>query len=252
MHIHSRFSDGVSSVKRILEFVEDKTDLDVIAITDHNTIRGSMLAASLQDRYSFDVVVGEEISTRDGEIIGLFMSDEIRAGLSADETVDKIHEQGGLAIAPHPFAKSVGGIGGTGVGAGKVRSLPVDGYEEFNANPTTPYSNVLSKLLLRDVGKARLGGSDAHTALSIGAGGTRFEGRNAADLKRSIEERSVVPIKFSSWIKEFAVTIGVSPGLALQTRNCKRGIAERLAMANFAADFPHLCKLGPALPKSSI
>ena len=75
LHIHSNCSDGKPSIEEILEYVEHKTDLDVIAITDHDTIDGALLAQELMKRkkYRFEVIIGEEISTKRGHIIGLFL-----------------------------------------------------------------------------------------------------------------------------------------------------------------------------------
>lgn len=234
LHIHSRFSDGVSSIKSILDYVEHRRDLNVIAITDHNTIKGAILAASLQDRYSFEIVVGEEIMTESGEIIGLFLENEIKPGLSAEKTIELIHEQGGLAVAPHPFALPVSLIGGVGVGLKGVRSLDLDGYEELNSNPTTFYSNFLSRLLIRPFGGlSRLGGSDAHTVRSIGAAATAFRGKTAADLRRCMESKSTIPIKVSSWLKQLAISARIAPGMALQARKLKNRTAESAALTAF-------------------
>jgi hypothetical protein len=71
--------------------------LDLVCITDHNTIKGALRVKSGKN-----VVVGEEITTADGELIGLFLSEEIKPRMSAVETVEAIHEQGGVAIVPHP------------------------------------------------------------------------------------------------------------------------------------------------------
>lgn len=234
LHIHSRFSDGVSSIKCILDYVERQTPLDVIAITDHNTTKGAVLAASLQDRYSFEIVVGEEIMTESGEIIGLFLEEEIKQGLPPERTIELIHEQGGLAIAPHPFALPVSLIGGVGVGFKGIRALDLDGYEELNSNPTTFYSNFLSRLLVRPLGGlSRLGGSDAHTMRSIGAAATAFRGRTAADLRRCIESRATAPIKISSWFKQLIISAGIAPGMALQARKLKNRTAESAALTAF-------------------
>ncbi|MFH1487029.1 MAG: PHP domain-containing protein, partial [Chloroflexota bacterium] len=72
-HIHSSFSDGMADIPEILHFVEHETDLDVIAITDHDEIAGSHLARELATRgkYRFEVVVGMEITTLDGHLVGL-------------------------------------------------------------------------------------------------------------------------------------------------------------------------------------
>lgn len=238
LHIHSRFSDGISSVKRILDHVERHTPLDVIAITDHNTIKGSYLAASLQDRYSFDVVVGEEILTEHGEIIGLFLTEEVKPKLPIDETIDLIHGQGGLAIAPHPFAIAVGGIGGIGIGLRNMKKYAVDAFEELNANPTTVYSNFLSRFLMRSLPVPRIGGSDAHTADSIGASATLFEGSNADDLKSSIRAHKTTPVKGSAWLKELMITLRVAPAMAAQALRLKNGTAIQAAAAAFSAEFP--------------
>lgn len=74
--------------------------LDFIALTDHNSIE---FAKKLREELSKKIIVGEEITAREGEIIGLFLSEVIPAGLTAAETVAKIHEQGGLVYIPHPF-----------------------------------------------------------------------------------------------------------------------------------------------------
>ena len=74
--------------------------LDCIAVTDHNTIRGALLARELAD---FKVIVGEEVKSSQGDIIGLFLSEEVPKGLSPLETVRRIKGQGGLVLVPHPF-----------------------------------------------------------------------------------------------------------------------------------------------------
>ena len=105
LHIHSNHSDGLASVPDIMEYVATQTDLKVIAITDHNTIEGALFAKSLEDMYpGFEVVVGEEITSKWGHILGLFLTEEVPPGLSAVETIARINEQGGVAIIAHPFA----------------------------------------------------------------------------------------------------------------------------------------------------
>lgn len=230
LHIHSRFSDGVSSIRQIMDHVEHRTPLDVIAITDHNTISGAIHAASLQDRYSFEVIIGEEVTTDKGEVIGLFLTDEIPKDLRIEEAVERIHEQGGLAIAPHPFSAPVSLLGGMGMGLSNVRELPLDGYEEHNGNPTTFYSNVLAKALIRpSSGLARLGASDSHAARTIGSAATAFNGKTHADLRISLETHETYPICFSSWIKQLLISAGSLPGIAFQARKYRNGTAEAVA-----------------------
>src|SRR5436309_16062612 len=76
--------------------------LDVVCATDHNTIIGALRLREIAD--GFRVIVGEEISSRDGEIIGLFLESAVPRELSGEETIARIHDQGGLVVVPHPFS----------------------------------------------------------------------------------------------------------------------------------------------------
>jgi predicted metal-dependent phosphoesterase TrpH len=106
MHIHSIASDGTASVAQILDYVERCLDLDVIAIADHERIEAAVECQRLaQQRGSrVDVVVGEEVTTRSGHLLGLFLQVRLRRNLRLETTVAEIHEQGGVAIVPHPFS----------------------------------------------------------------------------------------------------------------------------------------------------
>src|SRR5579864_9474354 len=103
LHMHTRYSDGRPTVRALLDHIARRTRLQVIAITDHDTIEGALEARALQARYPFEVVVGEEISSREGHILALFLRQHVAPGMSAAETIAAIHEHGGLAIAAHPF-----------------------------------------------------------------------------------------------------------------------------------------------------
>ena len=100
LHNHTHHSpDSILSPKQFVREVTRRR-LDVVAVTDHNSIRGALAVRELAD---FPVIVGEEVRTEDGEILGLFLSDEIPKGLSAGETIARIKHQGGIAGVPHPF-----------------------------------------------------------------------------------------------------------------------------------------------------
>src|SRR5258708_21377874 len=104
--MHSRYSDGYQSVANILDYVERATDLDVIAITDHDCIDGALLARDLITANSrFQVIVGAEISTAEGHLLALNIEQLIPAGLSMEETIWAVHEQGGLAVVAHPLCR---------------------------------------------------------------------------------------------------------------------------------------------------
>lgn len=197
VHIHSLHSDGEASIADILEYVEHHTDLDVIAITDHDTIEGALEAKEIMKNksYRFDLIVGEEITTQEGHIGGLFLKETIPTGLSVQETLARIRVQNGLAIAVHPFYHSrmthakyatMDGIGATTL---LRNNAFIDSIEIVNATPTLADENlgasILNKTLLFN---AEVGSSDAHILAAIGMGYTLFEGRSAQDFRRAVLE----------------------------------------------------------------
>ncbi len=104
LHTHTNASDGWPTPLQLVEHASRRAHLDVIAVTDHDTIQGAVRAAEHAARRSkLHVIVGEEVSSRDGHIIGLFLEKRVPPGLSAAATIHTIHEQGGIAIAAHPF-----------------------------------------------------------------------------------------------------------------------------------------------------
>lgn len=103
LHVHTWYS---FDSKARLEQIERKaleTATDYIAITDHDTIEGAL---RLRSRGKIDVIVGEEISSRFGDIIGLFLEEKIEPDLSPEETIHRVHAQGGLVYIPHPFDRN--------------------------------------------------------------------------------------------------------------------------------------------------
>lgn len=188
LHIHSNHSDGVASIPAIMEYVQAKTDLRVIAITDHNTIEGALFAKSLEEMYDVEVIVGEEVSSQSGHIIGLFLEAPIPAGLSAAETIARISEQDGIAIIPHPFSnRGVFGPFGRSAFAEAINDMAFHALEVYNSVPYLAWANsVASKMFTGGQGIAATGGSDAHMLESIGKGYTLFRGTSAEDLRASI------------------------------------------------------------------
>jgi len=103
LHMHTTASDGWPSPQKLVDHAR-VVGLDVIAVTDHDTIEGALRAAEhAARRTKLQVVVGEEVSSRDGHIVALFIERRIRPGMTAAATVHAIHDQGGLAVAVHPF-----------------------------------------------------------------------------------------------------------------------------------------------------
>lgn len=102
MHTHSEYSPDSRTPIAVQALAIKAAGLDVVAATDHNTIEGALRLRERAD--GFRVIVGEEISSRDGEIIGLFLEKAIPRDLSAEETIARIHDQGGLVSIPHPYS----------------------------------------------------------------------------------------------------------------------------------------------------
>lgn len=191
LHMHSTYSDGTATIEQILDHVEHHTSLDVIAITDHDTIEGSLRARDLWAKGScrFDFVVGEEISTNEGHLLALFIEKRIAPRLSMERSIDLVHEQGGLAIVVHPlnplFRLSCQREVLDRIYAN--HDLWLDGIETWNAGLCGIYANRVSMRVNRQVyGWPEVGNSDAHTLQAIGRGCTWFEGTAAMDLRASI------------------------------------------------------------------
>ncbi len=206
-HMHSNYSDGKPTIEEILDYVENKTDLDLIAITDHDTIEGAVLAEKIvaEKKYRFEVIVGEEISTTDGHIIGLFLTEKIPGGKSCEETVNLIKKQEGLAIASHPFQHTKFSdeymITMDGIGTKNLFDLrfSLDGVEIVNATPTLADENIAATAFNRMVLRiAETGGSDAHILEAISMGYTVFEGKNAEDFKQAIKNHQTQAI-YGRW-----------------------------------------------------
>ena len=103
-HVHSEYSkDCATPVRSILERARE-LGIDIVAITDHNTVEGGLEGLRLADEYGLRVIAGEEIKSTEGEIVGLFLSSyHPRRALAFAETIAAIKAQGGIVYVPHPF-----------------------------------------------------------------------------------------------------------------------------------------------------
>ncbi|MBN1814438.1 MAG: phosphotransferase [Anaerolineae bacterium] len=189
IHIHTTYSDGLMTPAAVVEYAATQTDLRVIAISDHDTIAGAIAAQRYQQRYACDfdleVIIASEITSRDGDILGLFMSDDVPAGMSAADTVAALHAQGALAVAVHPYSfllpTIVNGV------KGLVHRLPFDAIEVRNGAPTEYLSNHIARWLnRRHASLPETGGSDAHYLPTVGQTYTYFPGQDAADFRRAL------------------------------------------------------------------
>jgi len=157
LHIHSKYShDSLMSPEGIVKRAK-KVGLTCIAITDHGTIRGGVEAKKAGEKYGIRVVVGSEVNTDCGDIIGLNLYEEIQE-TKWKEVIGAIRAQGGLAMLPHPYREHCC--------VEEIAPL-VDFIEIWNAR-SSKKQNDLAKRLAREVGKAAVLGSDAHVYRELG------------------------------------------------------------------------------------
>jgi len=187
----------MATVGEVLDHVAAKGDLDVIAITEHDTLRagveGRELAAGRD--LPFEVICGMEVTTLDGHLLALFVDEPVRSFQRMEPTLEAVHRLGGIALAPHPLSwltRSVRAHVFDRVAAlGGNDGVYFDGIEECNMSPAGRASSARARALNRErLGLAAIGSSDAHFLQAVGSGRTLFEGRTARDLRQAIEERA--------------------------------------------------------------
>jgi predicted metal-dependent phosphoesterase TrpH len=194
LHVHTLASDGTSGVEEILAHAVDVARLDVIAVTDHERIDAALAARALAKarKLPIDVVVGEEVTTRGGHLLALFIESPIRPLRSLRSTIAAIHRQGGLAIPAHPlvpYPLCAQAFALRRLLADPDPAVHPDGLETFN--PTAlgrPWHGRVVRFA-EEHGLAAVGSSDAHTASAVGTGHTSFPGRTAEDLRLAILAR---------------------------------------------------------------
>jgi predicted metal-dependent phosphoesterase TrpH len=162
LHIHSKYShDSYLSPSKIIKIARKK-GLDGIAITDHNTLKGGVETSKINSKDDFIVIVGSEIKTEFGDVIGLFLNEEIKSRIFM-QVVEEIKDQGGLVVLAHPFRKGI--------------NFPIDllkhieYIEAFNARSSGSL-NVMAQELAKKFRKKITAGSDAHLGFEVGRGRT--------------------------------------------------------------------------------
>jgi predicted metal-dependent phosphoesterase TrpH len=161
LHLHSNFShDGQSSLGELIERSRE-VGLDRIALTDHNTVDGALELALMAPELT---IVGEEAKTREGEVIGLFITDRLAPYLTPEEVMDLIHEMGGLTYLPHPLDRHRSHFR-----PDRVVELAdrIDIIETYNPWCEAA-ANAAAAGLAADLGKVAATGSDAHSVQELG------------------------------------------------------------------------------------
>ncbi len=160
LHVHTCYSnDGKTTMEELLEYAE-RFGIGCIAVTDHNSFEAYH---ELKDNGRIIIIPAEEVSSAEGHIVALGIDRLIPRDLSVQETIDKIHEAGGYAIAAHPYRWW------SGLGEKNTIKYPFDGIEALNGR-STHRSNRRSLRLAKCIGKSMSAGSDAHTPRHIGEG----------------------------------------------------------------------------------
>jgi len=192
LHMHTTASDGMGTVEEVLEHVQYNTDLDVIAITDHDEIRGAWAARDLAAKrnYRFEIIMAQEITSRHGHILIYGVEEPFKMFQSLEKTVEWAHERGGVVIVPHPLSFMTLSVGEKKLRSLFDKSLAVDGIEVLNPS----IAGYVRRHRVRDVNSeewhlAEIGNSDAHFPRHIASAYTTFEGQTAADLLKAIQER---------------------------------------------------------------
>jgi predicted metal-dependent phosphoesterase TrpH len=165
LHMHTSHSWDCAVDPEALMYVAREVGLTAIAVTDHNEISGALACAALADEYGVQVIVGEEVKTAEGEVIGLFLNERIEPGLGWHETIALIRAQDGLVYVPHPFDR--------------MHTIPdvhllresleeIDAFETYHARLAFDQYNRDAERFARKYNLVEGAGSDAHVVQGLG------------------------------------------------------------------------------------
>ena len=188
LHLHTLASDGLVSARDLVDHVERSTDLDLIAVTDHDELSAAHEARewAARNAYRVQVVPGVEVSTRDGHLLALFVEERPPALRSLQATAEWVAEKGGMCVAPHPFTRWTHSLQRRSLAVAVARGL-IAGVEVLNASLAGRASRRHALVLASEHRLAEIGSSDAHMLCMVGLARTRFAGRTPEDLRRAIE-----------------------------------------------------------------
>lgn len=163
LHVHTYRSGDSLARPEALVYWMARRGLDAMAITDHNAIEGAWETAALAPSA---IIIGQEILTSRGEIIGLFLSEYVPPRLSPRETIERIHQQGGVVYVPHPTDR----LHGSALARDALLAIlpQVDVIETYNARSVFRQPSRGAIALAQQHGLALGAGSDAHRACDVG------------------------------------------------------------------------------------
>ena len=173
LHIHSKYSpDSFLQLEKIIK-VAKKKGLNGVAVTDHNTIKGGLEALKINKDPNFQIIVGSEIKTEYGDVLGLFLNEEIKDH-SFNNVIDEIRSQGGISILAHPYRQ---------YHAPEELINKFDLVEGFNARSKS-FQNVKSLKLADTFSKPLTAGSDTHVYFEVGNGAVFVE----EDIEKALKK----------------------------------------------------------------
>jgi predicted metal-dependent phosphoesterase TrpH len=226
LHTHSHYSrDSVLSPEAYVRECLRK-DITCAAVTDHNEIEGAFVVRKLAEKRAsgkLKVIIGEEVKTSEGEIIGLFLKELVPARMTAAETVRAIHEQGGIATIPHPFDIFRRNVIKREV-LEEVAAI-VDAIEGYNCRNILPGHDAQARAVARQAGKPLTVGSDAHSPLEMGGAIIEIDGfETAGEFLAALPGGRVVfrrSLPMVHWISTYAKIrnrLGFRPDYAADIR----------------------------------
>jgi len=207
LHCHSWYSKGkkipTEGIDSPADLVKAAKNLGLggIALTDHSTNRGWKEAEQFSKKYGLIFIPAIEISSKEGHIIGLGLNEHIQSGLSIEETIERIHAQGGLVVAAHPFDIRREGL--------KEKSSKADVIESFNSMNLDGFSNWAAKTFAGKTHMPCIAGSDSHTKEMLGSCTNEIDAHDMDSSLREIRsgrvsfQTSYIPLeKLLPWVKQ--------------------------------------------------
>ncbi len=196
LHIHSRHSDGLNSVREILDYLVEFTTVKVVSITDHDTLAGSWEAMELIQALTLplEVVPGVEITTQGGHLLAYDLVEPVPPFRSLEWTIAAVQEQGGLAVIAHPLAPLVASVSRASLLRLKHSGHAPDGLETHNGSIAGRMARRRAASLNRRwLRWTPLGSSDAHILSQLASCVTLFPGSTADELRRALRSGTVRP-----------------------------------------------------------
>ncbi|MFA5080722.1 MAG: PHP domain-containing protein [Candidatus Paceibacterota bacterium] len=199
LHCHTFFSeDGISSIENIIKQGKRKK-IDGVAITDHENIDAWEEAVFWGKKYKFEIILGEEIKSSQGDILGLFMKEKINGkGKDPRFVMEEIKKQGGLVFIPHPFHK----IEGFDKSLEQYLDI-IDGIEVFNGRRPFYRGDKLAKEFAEKHNLIKIGGSDSHYYKTVGNTFTECEAKTIQEFRIELLKNKTIVVGKKSSLKYF-------------------------------------------------